>query len=74
MPEICCFSTQLFFKVKMLRDSCSFLRQIFIGIPICLIRLVTLAQTSFPFCVPMTIPRLVAAESMPFLLRDFKIR
>ncbi|MGD1873051.1 MAG: hypothetical protein ACFB02_08345 [Mastigocoleus sp.] len=74
MLEIGWFSTKLFFKGKMLRDPWFFFRQIFTGITICLILLVTLAQTSLPFCVPMTISSLVAGASMPFLLKDFKIK
>ena len=74
MLEIGWFSTKLFFKGKMLRDPLFFFRQIFTGIGICLLILVTLSQSDLPFCVPMTISSVVAGLSMPFLLKDFKIK
>ncbi|MEM7555267.1 MAG: hypothetical protein AAF378_14425 [Cyanobacteria bacterium P01_A01_bin.84] len=73
MLEIGWFATKLFLKGKMLRNPLFFFRQITIGVSICLILLITLAQTNLPFCIPMTISSLVASASMPFLLKDFKM-
>ncbi|MBD2385296.1 hypothetical protein [Cylindrospermum sp. FACHB-282] len=74
MLELGWFSAKLFFKGKLLRDPLYFLRQTAIGIMICSLLLISLAQADIPVWIPIILSSLVTGAFMPFLLKDFKTK
>ncbi|MEH2377035.1 hypothetical protein [Nostoc sp.] len=74
MLEIGWFSVKLFFKGKLLRDPMYFVKQTTIGIAVGFLLLVLLAQAPIPFYLPITLSSLVTGMTMPFLLKDFKMK
>ncbi len=74
MFKIGWFSAKLFLKGKLLRDPIQFVRQTAIGITIGFLLLVSLAQTEIPFWLTIVVSSLISGASMPFLLKDFKMK
>lgn len=74
MFELGWLSAKLFFKGKLFRDPIHFVQQLTIGITIGFVIFIVFAQTAMPFWLPIIISSLITGISMPFLLKDFKMK
>ncbi|MDJ0695308.1 MAG: hypothetical protein QNJ49_07140 [Mastigocoleus sp. MO_167.B18] len=68
------FSAKLFMKGKLFRDPVDFALKVIIANCTGLFLLVSLELLKLPLLIPITISSLVAGATMPFLLKDFKIK
>ena len=68
------FSAKLFVKGKLFRNPVDFALKTIIANCTGLLLLISLESLKLPLLIPITISSLVAGATMPFLLKDFKIK
>lgn len=74
MLEVGWFSTKLLLKGKLLRNPGYFARQTAIGVAIGLLLLIGLTKLGVPLWLPVVLSSLVTGGTMPFLLKDIRMK
>jgi hypothetical protein len=74
MLEVGWFSTKLLLKGKLLRNPGYFARQTAIGVAVGLLLLIGLTKLGVPLWLPVVLSSLVTGGTMPFLLKDIRMK
>lgn len=74
MLDIAWYAAKLLFKGKLVRDPVHFVRQTAIGVIICSLILMSLAQAEFPLGMSIIVSSSATGMIMPFLLKDLKMK